>query len=509
MRRKLLLEATPYAIVLAVLLASSGKAFHIDDAVFLGYAREARLHPLQPYLAAGPSNPPGNVWLLAALTALFGESERALHLALLPFALLALAGARWLAALFGVKQAWAVPLLLACSGCFLLSATTLMPDVTLLAFLLPGVALLWSDEEKPRAWKLAAACALFATGWTLRISGAPVLGLAALVQLSRRNWRALWPLSALVLAFVGWTVLSRVQTGTAQTLGTARLHGSFNTLLAFRLLSTAGAYLLTTTLAAAALLLRPRESPRRIIECCGFALVLLAPFTPIGSSLLAAGALLFFAARLRKLELGGDEVFLWLWIAAALAVPTLYNQATAKFLNLLLAPAAILLLRACEHAAERRILAACAFGLAVALPLAIADQRHAEALRELTLREVAAAKREGAAHVFVAGTGWGAYEYGPRSGAPYLDGSLAPGSPSAARLQPGDQLLDLSFPGSLSLPPGSVQLIAQGDCPDDFPLRTMADGAGLWSSQWGLLPFVWSREPLQPWWRVRILRSIR
>ena len=509
MRRSVLLEAAPYLVAAAVLLATSNKAFHIDDAVFLSYARGARIHPLQPYLSAGPSNPPGNVWLLAGLTALFGESERAIHLALLPFALLALAGARWLAALFGVKKAWAVPLLLACSGCFLLSATTLMPDVTMLAFLLPAVALLWSDEGEPRAWKIAAACALFATGWTLRISGVPVLALAALVQLSRHRWRALWPLAALVLSFIGWSVVSRLQTGSAQTLDTARLHGSFNTLFAFRMVSTAGAYVLTTTLAAAALLLRPRTQPLHLVELIGFALLVLAPLMPFGSTLLAAGALLFFAARLRKPALTRDDLFLWLWVACALAVPAVYNQATAKFLNLLLAPAAILLLRGCENAAERRILAACAFGLALAIAVAIADQRQAAALKELTEREVAAARREGAPAIFVAGTGWGAYEYAPRSGATYLGGTVGPGSPEAARLHPGDQLLDLSFPGSLALPRDAVQLVAAGDCPDRFPLRTMVDGAGLWSSQWGLLPFVWSQEPLQPWWRVRIVRPIR
>ncbi len=509
MRRSVLFEAAPYVVAAAVLLATSSKAFHIDDAPFLSYARSARLHPLQPYTFAGSSNPPGNLWLLAGVTALFGESERAIHLALLPFALLALASARWLAALFGVKKAWAVPLLLACSGCFLLSATMLMPDVTMLAFVLPAVALLWSDEREPRAWKIVAACALFASGWTLRISGFPVLGLAALVQLSRRRWRVLWPLAALALSFIGWSLVSRVQTGTAQTLDTARLHGSFNALFTFRLLSTAGAYVLMTTLAAAALLLHPRTRTLRVVELTGFGLMLLAPFLPLGSTLLAGGALLFFAARLRGPALTRDDVFLWLWVAGALAVPALYNQATAKFLNLLLAPAAILILRACKDAAERRILAACAFGLALAIPVAIADQRHAAALKELTKREVAAAKREGAPAVFVAGTPWGALEYAAPNGAQYLGGTVGPGSPEAARLRPGDQLLDLSFPGSLTLPRDSVQLVAQGDCPDAFPLRTMVDGAGLWSSQWGVLPFVWSRAPLQPWWRVRIVRPIR
>src|SRR5207237_2560406 len=117
------------------------------------------------------SNPPGNACLLAAITALTGEREWAIHLLLLPLTLAGLAGTRWLAALLDIRPGWLPPLLVACSGCFLLSATTLMPDATMLGLVVPAVALVWSDERRPHPLKLAAAALLFAVAWSLRFTG--------------------------------------------------------------------------------------------------------------------------------------------------------------------------------------------------------------------------------------------------------------------------------------------------------------------------------------------------
>jgi hypothetical protein len=509
-RRQFLLEAAPFAVVLAVLAWQSGKAFHIDDANFLQVARGARADPLQAFRWAGGSNPPGHSLLLAALISLFGDSERALHLALIPFSLAAVAGMRWLSATFDLRPRWAAPLLLTCSGCFLLPATLLMPDVVMLAFLLPAVALLWSDETDPRAWKLAAAVVLFATGWTFRISGAPVLGLAAAAWILRRRWRAALPLLALLASFALWNLAGRAQLGSASSAATAtmELHGSAGPLFLWRVLSTAAALVLFSAVPLAALLLTPGTGARRAVELVGFGAMAVAPFASYGSALVAVGAALLAAARLRRLPaLQIDTLFLWLWAAAAFAVPAVYNQAAAKYVTLSLPPLIVLLLRGAPERASRT-LAAAAVALAVAVPVAIADRHHADGLRDLIFNQVGAGLAE-AKTVWVAGTPWGAAEYARRAGGRYLFSTLAPGTREAEWLSPGDEILDLSHPGSLALPPGSVALVAKGELTDDFPLRTMSDGAGLWSSQWGLLPFVWSRGPMQPWWRVRVLKPIR
>src|SRR5947209_3551094 len=100
---KRLLEAAPYIVAAAFLLAFLGKPFHIDDANFIQYARWTRAHPWDLYAGgATQSNPPGNAYLLAAITALVGEREWAIHLCLLPLALAGLAGTRALAAGLGI-----------------------------------------------------------------------------------------------------------------------------------------------------------------------------------------------------------------------------------------------------------------------------------------------------------------------------------------------------------------------------------------------------------------------
>src|SRR5947208_2768907 len=84
------------------------------------------------------------------------------------------------------------------------STPTLMPEVHMLALVLPAVAVLWWDARQPSRGKLLAITALFAVGWTLRSSGGAVLALAAACQLARRNLRALLPLAALFAAMGSW-----------------------------------------------------------------------------------------------------------------------------------------------------------------------------------------------------------------------------------------------------------------------------------------------------------------
>jgi hypothetical protein len=295
-----------------------------------------------------------------------------------------------------------------------------------------------------------------------------------------------------------------MQTGASQTVGTARLHGSAGPLFVWRLLSTAAALALFSAAPLAAVLLRPS---RRLAEAVALGLFALAPLGYFPTMLAALGTAGFVLARLRLPRLDRDTVFLWCWFFGALAVPLLYNQAAAKFVALALPPLLILVLRGIEPS-PRLVWTAAAATLAVTVAVGAADERYANALRGLTLAQVAAARAE-SPRVFVAGTPWGAEEYAPRAGAVFLWDELKPGSPSAARLRPGDEVLDLSHPGSLGIPRDAAVLVDQGVLDDPLPLRTMSDGAGLWSSHVGLLPWVVSAAPIQPWWRVRIVEPIR
>jgi hypothetical protein len=506
-----------YLAAAAALLPQAGKAFHIDDATFLALARAAQRNPMHPYGGGEASNPPGAAWLLGGMMSVFGESELSLHLLLLPFTFLAIFAMRAAALRFGVREPWAAALLFVCSGCILLPASTLMPDVPMVAAVAGAVALLWSDAEEPRCWKLAAASVLFAAGWTLRISALPVLLLAAMVQLSRRKWRALVPLLALAAAFIFWTLASRVpQTGGARTLATAQtvttlsLHGSGGLQLLKRLLSTSAALVLFSAAGLAAVLFKPSRPRLEIAALAVFALapvVAFEPFDLASTGLVALGTLLFALARLRLPAFDPDSIFLWLWFLGALAVPLVYNQAAAKYVALALPPVFLLILRGAD-AKPSRVWACAAVTLAVSAAAAVDDERYANALRELTFSQVAAARAR-APRVFVAGTPWGAEEYAPRAGAVFLWRELTPGTPSAAAVRPGDELLDLSHPGSLGIPEGAAAAVDEGVIGDWFPVRTMSGGAGLWSSHAGVLPWAIGNGPIQPWWRVRIVKPIR
>src|ERR1700691_6313184 len=95
--------------VLACLVPFSGKAFNIDDTLFLYVARQITQHPLDPYgfkvnwfldavpMAHETKNPPIASYYIAAAASLVGWSERALHLAFLLPALAAVLGAYRLA----------------------------------------------------------------------------------------------------------------------------------------------------------------------------------------------------------------------------------------------------------------------------------------------------------------------------------------------------------------------------------------------------------------------------
>ncbi|MBM4087433.1 MAG: hypothetical protein FJ272_21785, partial [Planctomycetes bacterium] len=121
-------------VTCGALLPFVGKAFHIDDTLFLYTARQILCDPLRPfdfevnwYGTPRPmweitKNPPLNSYWLAALMGLFGESETALHLGFLPFSVASIVLMYLLAARLTSEPLLPALMLLA-SPSFLVSAT--------------------------------------------------------------------------------------------------------------------------------------------------------------------------------------------------------------------------------------------------------------------------------------------------------------------------------------------------------------------------------------------------
>lgn len=188
-------------IVGAILLPFCGRAFHMDDPLFIWTGKHLLHNPLDFYgfkvnwygklqpMSEVMKNPPLFSYYLALAGGLAGWSEWVLHLAcLLPA--LAVAVGTWLLA----REIDAEPLLAALAGLltpvFLLSATTVMCDVMLLAFWVWGVYF-WLRGCKRDDPRLLAAAALLVSAAALTkyfgICLIPLLGLYSLLERGRRH----------------------------------------------------------------------------------------------------------------------------------------------------------------------------------------------------------------------------------------------------------------------------------------------------------------------------------
>src|SRR5208283_2167050 len=203
------------------LLPFSGRAFHVDDPLFIWAARQIARHPLDPYgfnvvwyerlerMADITKNPPLACYYGAVVGKVAGWSERAFHLAFLVPALAVVLGTYRLA-----KHLTRFPLLAALATVLtpgiLVSACSVMCDTMMVALWVWAV-ILWIEGLAPRkAGYLAGAGLLIAASALTKYFGASLILLLAaysLVRLRRLGnwaWYLLIPVGALV-GYEFWT----------------------------------------------------------------------------------------------------------------------------------------------------------------------------------------------------------------------------------------------------------------------------------------------------------------
>ena len=157
-------------LTLLCLVPFTGKAFHIDDPLFVWAARQIRTNPLDPYgfsvnwyltplpMSEITKNPPLTSYYLAAVSSVTGMSERPIHFALLLPALGVILGTYWLARKLCRSPALAA-LCALFTPVFVVSSTSVMSDTLMLAlWMLSTVA--WVIGVERRSWSLLAASAL-------------------------------------------------------------------------------------------------------------------------------------------------------------------------------------------------------------------------------------------------------------------------------------------------------------------------------------------------------------
>jgi 4-amino-4-deoxy-L-arabinose transferase-like glycosyltransferase len=212
--------------VIAALAPFLNKAFHIDDPLFLWTAHQVSQHPADPYgfsvnwyVSAKPmfsvmQNPPLNAYYIALAASFLGWSELAMHGSFLVPAVAAVLGTFFLAQRLSGSPLLAA-LLMLFTPVFLISATTVMCDVWLLALWVWSVDCWLRGLERHSYWLLLLASLLAAAAALTKYFGVslvPLLAVYTLVQNRRLTSRLLFLL--IPVAVIGiYEVMTKAKYG--------------------------------------------------------------------------------------------------------------------------------------------------------------------------------------------------------------------------------------------------------------------------------------------------------
>jgi len=196
-------------LVAATLGPLLAKPFNIDDPLFIWLARHVRTHPVNFFdfqvnwygfvspMWAVTENPPGAGYYYALAGTLFGWDEVGLHLGTLLAAVAVILGTYRLA-----LRLCAQPLFAACvvlfTPVFLVSASTVMCDVLLLAFWVWAVVLWVEGVENNQPAKTVAAAALVTLAILTKYFGVALVPLLAAHGLAQKRKPGGW-LAALLI----------------------------------------------------------------------------------------------------------------------------------------------------------------------------------------------------------------------------------------------------------------------------------------------------------------------
>jgi Dolichyl-phosphate-mannose-protein mannosyltransferase len=537
MTRAALRCAAP-ALVLAatVLLPFLGKAFTIDDTVFLRQAEHLLSDPLHPTAfemvwssAAVPvrnsaiiPSGPAMAYLLVPCVRL-GGTEWVAHLTQLLLFGLAILATAGLALRLGLDHAGAraASLLLAATPAALAMAGTAMPDVPAMAFGVVGMErfFAWRDGHR---WQQGVSAALaFALAALARPHLILLLGIAALALpgdfLTRRSWqetrRTAWlPLVAAPLLVVAAVFASRDPA--ASPVAMARAAGTFSSpyLIPRNIVAFATHWTLVMPLAFPWAVLRWRALLRQpllyiVTITVGYFLLaggkshfllaggkshlalLIAPAAGLGAGVLCD--VLGDGWRRR------DAIQIVLGLSLLIALPVvIYIHMPSKYLLASVPTASILVGRvfaAKSRTFSRAILGATVVaGIVLGLLIIRADAKFAElgrrAANELIAPQVAAGR-----NVWFAGH-FGFQWYAEKAGARYL--TMTPPLPLRGDLAVSS-LNSMGFAKNpIDLFPARKLLATLEDSTPGGRIMDKSLGSGFYSNHWGYLPWAWGDDVL-------------
>ena len=513
---------------LAVGLADVAKPVHIDDALYLSIARHIVAHPLDPYggtinwqqvpepTFAVSISPPLLSYVFALVVAVAGENVPLLHLAMIPWVLLAC----WALYRLGERQAGAgaATALLVIVGPAVVVGMNLMLDVPLLGCLCAAVeCLLRGGERRQARWDLAAG-AIGGVGVLIKFPALVLVPLFLFESVRRRRRGPLLAAVGPLGALVGWQLASRGLYGSTQVQAGLSFLGQFrasfarelveHTLSMFAILAwtfpvwvlapwrlgrpgriAAGVSALVAMAIAAALL----KGDRWREPWMGVAFV-------VGVGLGAFGfvASVLPGARREASESGRDDngPLLLAWITGVLAIVIPFGPFVAVRSFLPIHPPLALLLLSRRSMTSRRgpVLATIGLSAMLGMSLAVVDFRWA-ACYSATARRLASELSAGGRPVFFRGH-WGWQYYAERAGLRPWDARWREATTGAIVVSPRradpqwmhpDVLRRLRRRERITVPPGPLGL------------TTWNRGAGVrfYGGDYGELPWGFSPEPTE------------
>jgi 4-amino-4-deoxy-L-arabinose transferase-like glycosyltransferase len=200
-------------LTLVCLVPFCGKAFHIDDTLFVWAAQHIVQHPLDPYgfsvvwywtrmpMSEVTQNPPAAAYYMAAIGKVAGWSEVGIHLAFLVPAMVVILGTCRLARRFTQMPLLAAAATLLTPG-FLVSSTSAMCDTPMLAAWILA-AIFWLEGlDRRRRLLLALASVIVALCALTKYFGVALIPLLLAYSIARKRRAGGWILFFLVPVLV-------------------------------------------------------------------------------------------------------------------------------------------------------------------------------------------------------------------------------------------------------------------------------------------------------------------
>ncbi len=520
------------AVTLACLCPFLGKAFHIDDPLFIWSGRHILSEPWNFYnfhlnwtgreepMSAVTQNPPLAAYYVALVGSLFGWSEMALHAGFLLPALALVAGTYRLARKF-CAHPLAAALTTITAPVFLLSSTSVMCDTMMVALWLWSLVFWMEGLAENRPMKLWLSALLIASCGLTKYFGLALIPLLLAYSLMERRkigpWLACLLLPVAVMAGYEWLTRELYGRGLLSEAlvftGNQRMGGNLPLKILVGLAFSGGLIIILLPLA-------PLLWGKRALAIGTAAMVLFGAFVvaikkvgPVPtleqghvhwllvvqlSLFVAAGAglvVLAVADLLRHRTAVAALLFLWIAGTFVFTCAACWQISGRYFLPMLPAVSILLIrrleLRSSLHGRNRigPLWGPLGVSLVIALLAAWADFNLAGSARTAAAH---IQQETGAASLAVWFEGhWGFQYYMERQGAKPVDFWRLRFAPNDAIILPqgNSRVFDLSQPG--------LEPWFEYDCPSSKWLTVMnaSCGAGFYSDDWGPLPYVFGRVP--------------